>query len=314
MDLKLGIVISSNFIHVGLVNSQFISLFELKFKYKDFESSNLGEYITGKLNETGIESSDLKSISLFTEEISKNSKELVKQVELFSKENNIELNNINNADWLIESNWIYTKEQIEEEEIKNSNVQYPYLTAISTRDSLDIIINMEKGDAKIVGSSIDISPEELINYVTNYLGVKDEKHYEELSLLGDPEVLDYKPAIKPDFDISLVDLKKIFEDYYASEAAKIAKHEPVLKEELNTNLNADMVSTINDKLFDYLITKILGIADAFEINNISLVGKLWNNKRLQDMLIRQSIDDFIVKFPDRNTPIPLGSFLAAYDL
>lgn len=313
-NFKLGFVVSSNFSYIGLVKNQFISFFELKIKSPELLSKGVAKFIETKLDEQKIKFIDLEIINIFIEDTSDITANIYNELEKFAKDNKIKFQILTRADWIVESNWVYSKEQLVEEEIKDFKPQYPYLTVVSDFENLDIIYNNEKGDAKIVGSSLTISPEALIDYVSNFLGIKDENHFSELYLMGDPEFLDFKPIIKADFDINLDELKRKFEEKYSDEVDKIEKLELKVQKELLDNLKSDLLSSTGDKIFDYLITKILGIADAFETKNISLVGNLWNNRRFQEKIIREAIDDFTIKFPDMNSSFPLGSFLASYDL
>ncbi len=299
---KIGILITPENVYLGLVENKFISLAEKKYKYTDFDFINIDKEIEKFLNEIGLRPGDIDSINLVDEVNSEISNSI--------KIESIKLNKLTKADWILNSNWIYSLNEIESENISEYNPVYPYLTVYSAATSTDLILNESQADSKIIGSFSDQTPELLIKEIAEILEIKIED-IDDLTSIGDPVILNFEYELAPDLDLRISSIKEPLEKEYKNKLAEYSAFEEKLKVELIKNLKADLAAAAHEKLFDYINTKLFGIADAMQVKVISLVGDFWLNKRFQEKLIRVAVGtDIKIKFPAETTPLPLGSFVA----
>lgn len=311
----VGILISPEYIDIGLVQDRSISLIEKKINSEEKSLSEIEGIIEDLANEAGLKITDINEIKYFVDYKKNTDKKAESQLRKIAEKNKIKLCKIENPAWILDSNWIYNLKEIEEEEITDHSPQYPYITVLSNKNSVDFILNNEKNDSRIIGSFIDQTPPELIADVSEILDISDTREINNLATLGDSNALDFDYEIKPDFDMEISAIKAKIKAYYEKEKANyISLKDEKLKAELLNNLKADMLAALYEKLFDYINAKLFGIADAFGVKNISLIGNFWIDQRLQDKMLRISLsDDFKLKFPAKGNTSPFGSLLAAYD-
>lgn len=308
-NFSLGILFTADYCHIGLVQNKHFMLVEKKYDYSATLISKLSMLVATQ----GLKLTDLNIINVFVEADRAAIRDKVNEIIEYLEKINADVKLVEKSDWIINSSWIYDASEAEGAELDKYLPQYPYLTAISSPEGMEFVITEKSGDSKILGGSIGQSPEALIEYIRNYLDVANHEDYAELSLKGDANVLEFEYAVKPDYDIEVEEIKEIFEQKYKQQLTANAEFDGELKTELDYNLKADMINTTNEKIFDHIITKVFAIADAFGIKTISLVGEVWNNKRMEEKIIRVAGNEFKLKFPP-STALPLGSFLAGYDL
>ena len=308
-NFSLGILFTADCCHIGLVQNKHFMLIEKKYDYSESLISKISKLVETR----GLKLTDLNIINVFVETHSAEVSDKVNEIIEYLEKINADIKLVEKSDWIINSNWIYDASEVDGAELAKYLPQYPYLTVISSPEGMEFVITEKSGDSKILGGSIGQSPEALIEHIRNYLNAGSHEDYAELSIKGDSNVLEFEYAVKPDYDIEVEEIKEIFEQKYKQQLIANARFDGELKTELDNNLKADMINTTNEKIFDHIITKIFAIADTFGIKTVSLVGEVWNTRRMEEKIIRVAGNDFKLKFPPK-AALPLGSFLAGYDL